>query len=60
MLAFTSVLRRGALHLQKLTRLNARAQSGGTGDTYRDKVNKFNEHLAGLSEHHDIPRVGPG
>jgi protein FAM32A len=27
---------------------------------YRDRVKEFNEHLAGLSEHHDIPKVGPG
>jgi protein FAM32A len=25
---------------------------------YRDRVKDFNEHLAGLSEHHDIPKVG--
>lgn len=27
---------------------------------YRDRVKDFNEHLANLSEHHDIPKVGPG
>jgi protein FAM32A len=27
---------------------------------YRDRVKDFNEHLASLSEHHDIPKVGPG
>lgn len=27
---------------------------------YRDRVKAFNEHLASLSEHHDIPKVGPG
>eukprot|EP00877_Chromochloris_zofingiensis_P007445 jgi/Chrzof1/2954/Cz12g05210.t1 len=27
---------------------------------YRDRVKDFNEHLAALSEHHDIPKVGPG
>lgn len=27
---------------------------------YRDRVKEFNEHLASLSEHHDIPKVGPG
>lgn len=25
---------------------------------YRDRVKDFNEHLASLSEHHDIPKVG--
>lgn len=28
--------------------------------THRDRVNEFNAYLANLSEHHDIPRVGPG
>jgi protein FAM32A len=27
---------------------------------YRERVKEFNEHLANLSEHHDIPKVGPG
>ena len=28
--------------------------------THKDKVNEFNEKLANLTEHHDIPKVGPG
>ena len=28
--------------------------------THREKVQDFNVYLAKLSEHHDIPRVGPG
>jgi transcription initiation factor IIE alpha subunit len=28
--------------------------------SHRDRVNEFNAYLANLSEHHDIPRVGPG
>mmetsp|Transcript_7162 Transcript_7162/g.12347 ORF Transcript_7162/g.12347 Transcript_7162/m.12347 type:complete len:128 (+) Transcript_7162:210-593(+) len=28
--------------------------------SHRDRVKDFNEQLAALSEHHDIPRVGPG
>lgn len=27
-----------------------------TGDTYRDRINKYNEDLSKLSEHHDIPK----
>ena len=30
------------------------------GKTHREKVADFNASLAKLSEHHDIPRVGPG
>jgi protein FAM32A len=28
--------------------------------THREKVQEFNLYLSKLSEHHDIPRVGPG
>ncbi|CAA7265918.1 unnamed protein product [Cyclocybe aegerita] len=30
------------------------------GKTHKDRVNEFNAHLEALSEHHDIPKVGPG
>jgi protein FAM32A len=41
-----------ALEEKRLRELAARG--------YRDRVKAFNEHLASLSEHHDIPKVGPG
>ncbi|KZT30829.1 DUF1754-domain-containing protein [Neolentinus lepideus HHB14362 ss-1] len=28
--------------------------------THKDRVNEFNAKLEALSEHHDIPKVGPG
>ncbi|KAK9810241.1 hypothetical protein WJX72_007105 [[Myrmecia] bisecta] len=28
--------------------------------THRERVNEFNQYLTNLSEHHDIPKVGPG
>ncbi|KAL7417436.1 hypothetical protein BDY24DRAFT_374870 [Mrakia frigida] len=28
--------------------------------THKDRVHEFNNKLEALSEHHDIPRVGPG
>ncbi|PBK76778.1 DUF1754-domain-containing protein [Armillaria solidipes] len=28
--------------------------------THKDRVSEFNSHLESLSEHHDIPKVGPG
>jgi protein FAM32A len=28
--------------------------------SHKDKVREFNEKLSKLSEHHDIPKVGPG
>ena len=26
--------------------------------THREKIDEFNNHLASLSEHHDVPKVG--
>eukprot|EP01083_Nonionella_stella_P157610 511861_1 len=28
--------------------------------THRQRIEKYNNNLANLSEHHDIPKVGPG
>ncbi|XP_071725034.1 uncharacterized protein [Rutidosis leptorrhynchoides] len=28
--------------------------------SHRDRIHEFNQYLANLSEHHDIPKVGPG
>ncbi|GMH39892.1 hypothetical protein BSKO_07796 [Bryopsis sp. KO-2023] len=28
--------------------------------SHRERVKDFNEYLANLTEHHDIPKVGPG
>lgn len=28
--------------------------------THRERINEFNTYLTELSEHHDIPKVGPG
>ena len=28
--------------------------------SHRERVAEYNAHLASLSEHHDIPKVGPG
>ncbi|GJE85821.1 DUF1754 domain-containing protein [Phanerochaete sordida] len=37
---------------EKVTRLAAK--------THKDRVSEFNNKLEALSEHHDIPKVGPG
>lgn len=28
--------------------------------SHRDRIQEFNQYLADLSEHYDIPKVGPG
>jgi protein FAM32A len=53
----TEAERRRDAQLAKLEeeRLRKQAERG-----YRERVAEFNDKLAALSEHHDIPRVGPG
>lgn len=28
--------------------------------SHRDRIEDFNQYLANMSEHYDIPKVGPG
>jgi len=37
-----------------------RLRRAAEGKGYRERVAEYNDRLAALSEHHDIPRVGPG
>lgn len=40
------------LELQRLALMASRS--------HRDRIQQFNQYLANLSEHYDIPKVGPG
>nr|KAJ3398792.1 hypothetical protein HK105_005066 [Polyrhizophydium stewartii] len=40
-------------------RLEARAEKVAA-KSHKERVAEFNSYLESLSEHHDIPRVGPG
>lgn len=40
------------LELQRLAKMARKS--------HRDRVQEFNQYLANLSEHYDIPKVGPG
>ncbi len=39
--------------------LEERLKREGT-KTHKEKVEEFNHYLSNLSEHHDMPRIGPG
>ncbi len=45
---------------EKQTKLEAEKVAKMASKSHRDRVNEFNAYLANLTEHHDIPRVGPG
>lgn len=47
-------------HEERLRKLEEERLRKQAGKGYRDRVKDFNERLANLSEHHDIPKVGPG
>ncbi|KAL8704977.1 MAG: hypothetical protein Q9201_001874 [Fulgogasparrea decipioides] len=40
-------------------RLEERLKREGT-KTHKERVEEFNHYLSSLSEHHDMPRIGPG
>ncbi|KAI9781047.1 MAG: hypothetical protein M1835_004369 [Candelina submexicana] len=40
-------------------RLNERLKKEGV-KTHKEKVEDLNKYLSNLSEHHDMPRIGPG
>ncbi|BAT78242.1 hypothetical protein VIGAN_02089300 [Vigna angularis var. angularis] len=40
------------LELQRLSKMASKS--------HRDRIHEFNRYLANLSEHYDIPKVGPG
>ena len=46
-------------HQQKLE-LDAQRLKRVATKSHRDRIEDFNQYLANLSEHYDIPKVGPG
>lgn len=47
-------------HEQRLQRREEEEIAKAAGKTHRERVKEFNEKLANMSEHYDIPKVGPG
>jgi protein FAM32A len=47
-------------HDERVAKEEKRLIAKMAAKTHREKVQEFNAYLAKLSEHHDIPRVGPG
>lgn len=47
-------------HDERTLKQEEKLASRQASKTHREKVADFNAHCARLSEHHDIPRVGPG
>jgi len=47
-------------YLERWQQLEARRLLKNASESHRDRIQKFNQYLANLSEHYDIPKVGPG
>lgn len=45
---------------RELERVRQERESKMEHKSFRRRLDDYNEHLASLSEHHDIPKVGPG
>ncbi|KAM5566211.1 protein FAM32A-like [Rosa sericea] len=47
-------------YLEQAERLQVQRLAKMAKKSHRDRVQEFNQCLANLSEHYDIPKVGPG
>ncbi len=47
-------------HDEMMAKREKESASKAASKSHRERVNEFNAYLQNLSEHHDIPRVGPG
>ncbi|KAF8035021.1 hypothetical protein BT93_C1138 [Corymbia citriodora subsp. variegata] len=46
--------------LQQTQKIELERLAKMASKSHRDRVQEFNQYLANLSEHYDIPKVGPG
>lgn len=44
----------------KRKRLEEKFEKEGGVKTHKERVEELNKYLSGLSEHHDMPKIGPG
>lgn len=47
-------------YLEQWENINIRRLAKEAMKSHRDRIQEFNQYLANLSEHYDIPKVGPG
>ncbi|GAX73940.1 hypothetical protein CEUSTIGMA_g1390.t1 [Chlamydomonas eustigma] len=45
---------------EHMKKLEAERLKKMAAKSHRERIKEFNDHLTNLSEHHDIPKVGPG
>lgn len=47
-------------YLEQRERIEMRRLAKTANKSHRDRIQEFNQYLANMSEHYDIPKVGPG
>ncbi|XP_010912529.1 uncharacterized protein [Elaeis guineensis] len=47
-------------YIEQREKINMHKRAKTANKSHRDRIQGFNEYLANLSEHYDIPKVGPG
>ncbi|KAJ6821716.1 protein FAM32A-like [Iris pallida] len=47
-------------YIEQRERIDMRRLAKTANKSHRDRIEDFNQYLANLSEHYDIPKVGPG
>ncbi|KAJ1689312.1 hypothetical protein LUZ63_013467 [Rhynchospora breviuscula] len=47
-------------YIEQKERIESHRLAKTADKSHRDRISQFNQYLANLSEHYDIPKVGPG
>uniref|UniRef100_A0A7N0TZ99 Protein FAM32A-like n=1 Tax=Kalanchoe fedtschenkoi TaxID=63787 RepID=A0A7N0TZ99_KALFE len=47
-------------YIEQRERIDAQRLAKTANKSHRDRIQDFNQYLANMSEHYDIPKVGPG
>ncbi|CAH9115327.1 unnamed protein product [Cuscuta epithymum] len=47
-------------YMEQRERIDKKKMAKTANKSHRDRIEDFNQYLANMSEHYDIPKVGPG
>ncbi|XP_035823286.1 protein FAM32A-like [Zea mays] len=47
-------------YMEQKQKIDMKKMAKVANKSYKDRMHDFNQYLANLSEHYDIPKVGPG
>lgn len=47
-------------YVEQRERIDQHRLAKTANKSHRDRIQDFNQYLANMSEHYDIPKVGPG